>query len=127
LEALSDPGGPCIIRYRACVFLSARNALIYISATADVVIDVLGVFNFLALERWIGAACTRRDVMWKVQCCIHWLWGVQDISATCWRSRVVIDATATVCVVEQAGASTRGYGLRRRAEYDMYAPHCEPR
>ena len=128
LEALSIPAALYhpISRVR---FLSAHNAAVYdYSRPRMCVIDVRGVFQFLA-GRAIDAGAAVR-VATKVEgpvlqddCVV----GVRTRGELL-RARVVIDATGyRSALLKQAGLDP---GMRRfgvGAEYDMYAPHCDQR
>ena len=128
LEALAIPAGLYhpISRVR---FVSARNAAVYdYSRPRMCVIDVRGVFQFLA-ERAVAAGAAVR-VGSKVEDPVlqdDWVVGVRT-QRELLRARVVIDATGYRSVVmKQAGLDP---GMRRfgvGAEYDMYAPHCDQR
>ena len=128
LEALSIPAALYhpISRVR---FMSARNAAVYdYSRPRMCVIDVRGVFQFLA-ERAVDAGAAVR-VGVKVEGPVlqdDWVVGVRTRNEVL-RGRVVIDATGyRSALLKQAGLDP---GMRRfgvGAEYDMYAPHCDQR
>jgi len=126
LEALSIPAALYhpISRVR---FLSARNAAVYdYSRPRICVIDVRGVFQFLAGRAVDAGAAVR--VATKVEGPVlqdDWVVGVRTRNESL-RARVVIDATGyRSALLKQAGLDP---GMRRfgvGAEYDMYAPHCD--
>lgn len=128
LEALSIPAGLYhpISRVR---FVSARNAAVYdYSQPRMCVIDVRGVFQFLAGRAVDVGAAVRVGA--KVESPVlqdDWVVGVRTRGEFL-RARVVIDATGyRSALLKQAGLDP---GMRRfgvGAEYDMYAPHCDER
>ena len=128
MEALSIPAALYhpISRVR---FLSAGNAAVYDYARPRMcVIDVRGVFQFLAGRAVDGGAVVRVGA--KVEGPVlqdDWVVGVRMRNELL-RARVVIDATGYRSVLlKQAGLDP---GIRRfgvGAEYDMYAPHCDQR
>jgi len=128
LEALSIPAGLYhpISRVR---FLSSRNAAVYdYSQPRMCVIDVRGVFQFLAGRAVDAGAAVRVGA--KVEGPVlqdERVVGVRTRGELL-RARVVIDATGyRSALLKQAGLDP---GMRRfgvGAEYDMYAPHCDQR
>src|SRR5579863_8778388 len=128
LEALSIPAGLYHPISRV-LFLSANNAAVYDYAQPRMcVMDVRGVFQFLAGKAVEAGAAVR--VAAKVEGPVlqdERVVGVRTRDAVL-GARVVIDATGYRSVLlKQAGLDP---GMRRfgvGAEYDMYAPHCDER
>lgn len=128
LEALEIPASLYhpISRVR---FVSPGNTAVYDYFQPRMcVIDVRGVFQFLAGRAVAAGACirvgTKAEVPVLQDDCVVGIRTREEVL----RARVVIDATGYRSVLlKQAGLDP---GMRRfgvGAEYDMYAPHCDER
>jgi digeranylgeranylglycerophospholipid reductase len=126
MDALSIPANLYhpIARVR---FVSPGNAAVYDYAKPRMcVIDVRGVFQFLAMRAAAAGATIRVGVKAEAPILENGIVTGVRAAGEELRSQVVVDATGYRAVLlKQAGLDP---GIRRfgvGAEYDMFAPHCD--
>src|ERR1700690_3865788 len=109
-------------------FVSPGNAAVYDYAKPRMcVIDVRGVFQFLAMRAAAAGATNLVGVKAEAPILENGIVTGVRAAGEELRSQVVIDATGYRAVLlKQAGLDPRIRRFGVGAEYDMFAPHCDP-